>query len=98
MDHSGLFNILRFILLQLFEPSMIHLMYGIIIFEIFFNNAAIGRILAPRDPCERISWGYFSRHHAVLSIFGDTSSRPIRLIASRITSASLHKVTHHFIV
>ena len=77
MNYSGLFNILRFILLQLFKPSMIHLMYGIVIFEIFFNNAAIGRILTSRDPCERISWGYFSRHHAVLSIFRDTPSRPI---------------------
>jgi hypothetical protein len=100
MDHSGLFNFLSFMLLvmKLFKFSMIHLVYRIVIFEILFDNAAISRILTPCNPCQRISRRYFSGHHTMLSILGDTAARAIRLIASGIPSASLHKVTHHFII
>jgi len=98
MDHSGFFDFLRFILMKLFKFSMIHLVYRIVIFEIFFDNTSISRILAPRDACQRISRRYFSGHHTVLSIFGDTPSRSVRLVASCIPSATLHKVTHHFII
>lgn len=98
MDDSGFFDLLRFILMKLFKFSMIHLVYRIVIFEIFFYNATISRILAPRNACQRISRGYFSGHHAVLSIFRDAPSGSVRLVASCIPSATLHKVTHHFII
>ena len=98
MDHPRLLNFLKVLLLFAFVSSVVHFVDRVVVFEILFDNTPVRRVLAPSDTCKGIRRRYFSGQHAMLSVLRNAPSGPVGLVTRCSATATLHKITHHFII